>query len=61
MTQFRDAIRSPITRDRYEKRLDLFFKFIGIEGSSLEERAKAFTPLRLGATLTGPLAQLWHI
>jgi hypothetical protein len=28
ITMFRDSIRSPMTKDRYEKRLDLFFRFI---------------------------------
>lgn len=42
LTEFFDAIRNPLTKDRYEKRLDLFFRHIKIEGSSLKERAKNF-------------------
>ncbi len=43
LTEFFDAIRSPLTKDRYEKRLDLFFKHIEIEGEDLKQRAKNFT------------------
>ena len=42
LTEFFDAIRSPLTKDRYEKRLDLFFKHLSIGGSTLRERAKTF-------------------
>jgi hypothetical protein len=42
MTVFRDAIRSPLTKDRYEKRLDLFFRFINQDGTTLDKRAEAF-------------------
>jgi hypothetical protein len=42
LTEFFDAIRSPVTKDRYEKRLDLFLKHMGIEGSTFEERARKF-------------------
>lgn len=43
MTEFFDAIMSPVTKDRYEKRLDLFFRGIGIEGSDTKQRAKQFS------------------
>ena len=42
LTEFFDAINSPVTRDRYEKRLDLFLKHIRMEGSTFEERARKF-------------------
>ncbi len=42
MTVFRDSIRSPMTKNRYEKRLDLFFKFIQLDGVTVDGRAKAF-------------------
>lgn len=42
LQEFFDAIKSPLTKSRYEKRLDQFFKHVGIEGSSLRERARAF-------------------
>ncbi|MCP8317805.1 MAG: hypothetical protein H3Z51_13240 [archaeon] len=42
LTEFFDAIKNPLTKDRYTKRLDLFLKHIGIEGSTLKERAKKF-------------------
>ena len=43
MTEFFDAIRSPITKDRYTKRLDLFFRGVGIEGGDIGQRARQFT------------------
>lgn len=43
MTEFFDAIRSPITKVKYEKRLDLFFRDVGIKGSDLQTRARNFT------------------
>jgi hypothetical protein len=36
------AMNSPLTRDRYTTRLDRFFSFIGIEGTSIEERCRSF-------------------
>ena len=42
MTEFFDAIKNPLTKDRYEKRLDLFFRHIGTKGSTISERAKDF-------------------
>jgi hypothetical protein len=36
------AMNSPVTRDRYTTRLDRFFSFIGIEGTSIEERCRSF-------------------
>ncbi len=45
LTEFFDAIRSPVTKDRYEKRLDLFFRGVGIEGSDLKSRAQTFAKL----------------
>ncbi|MCL4436460.1 MAG: hypothetical protein M1503_03515 [Thaumarchaeota archaeon] len=42
LVEFFDAIKSPLTKDRYEKRFDLFLKGISMEGSTLQERAKNF-------------------
>ena len=36
LTEFFDAVRSPVTKDRYKKRLDFFFRHVGVEGSDLE-------------------------
>jgi hypothetical protein len=36
------AMNSPVTRDRYTTRLNRFFSFIGIEGTSVEERCRIF-------------------
>ena len=33
-------MNSPVTRDRYTTRLNRFFSFIGIEGTSIEERCR---------------------
>ena len=42
LTEFFEAIRSPVTKDRYEKRLWLFFKTMGIEGKDLAAKARTF-------------------
>jgi hypothetical protein len=42
LTEFFEAIRSPLTRNRYEKRLDLFFRHIKVDGGDLRQRARAF-------------------
>jgi hypothetical protein len=36
------AMKSPMTRNRYQTRLAKFFDFIGIAGTRLEDRARAF-------------------
>jgi hypothetical protein len=41
LTEFFDAIRSPLTKDRYERRLGFFFKFLKLEGD-LKAQARAF-------------------
>ena len=41
LTEFFDAIRNPLTRDRYEKRLALFFNWLKLEGN-LKGQAKIF-------------------
>jgi integrase len=42
LTEFYDSIKNVLTKDRYEKRLALFFRHLKLEGS-LKEQAKAFT------------------
>ncbi len=42
LTEFFEAIRSPLTKDRYERRFDLFLNHIGAEGKDLGERAARF-------------------
>lgn len=39
---FKYAMNSPVTRDRYTTRLDRFFSFIEIEGTTIEERCRVF-------------------
>jgi hypothetical protein len=36
------ALKSPVTRQKYQKRLEKFFDFLGIEGSTVEEKGKRF-------------------
>jgi hypothetical protein len=36
------AINSPVTRERYSTRLRSFFVYIGIEGTTIEERCRGF-------------------
>lgn len=42
MTLFRDALPNAITRKTYERRLGNFFKFLEIDGESLEEKGEVF-------------------
>ena len=35
-------MKAPMTRNRYQTRLAKFFDFIGIAGTRLEDRARAF-------------------
>jgi hypothetical protein len=39
---FLNAMRSPMTRDRYSTRVSKFFDFIKIPGGTLEKKAKTF-------------------
>jgi hypothetical protein len=39
---FFHAMKSPLTKKKYSKRLEMFFNFIKIPGESLEERCLAF-------------------
>jgi hypothetical protein len=34
------AMKAPMTRDRYQTRVAKFFEFIGIYGTTIEEKAK---------------------
>jgi hypothetical protein len=36
------AMKSPITRDKYQKRLNKFFDFIGIRGLSVKDKSVIF-------------------
>ena len=42
LKEFQDAIRSPLTKSKYEKRLDLFLLHVGMPGATFSERAKVF-------------------
>ena len=40
------ALKSPVTREKYQKRLERFFDFIGLEGTNVEEKSKVFMDLK---------------
>ena len=39
------AMKSPVTREKYQKRLDKFFDFLGLEGGSIEEKSRVFVEM----------------
>jgi hypothetical protein len=39
---FLNAMRAPMTRDRYQTRVAKFFDFTGIPGKTLEQKARNF-------------------
>ena len=39
------AMKSPVTRDKYQKRLGKFFDFLGIEGGSIEDKSRVFVEI----------------
>ena len=41
-TLFLNAMRAPMTRDRYRTRVAKFFDFIGISGKTVEQKARTF-------------------
>ena len=42
LTVFRDSLSNPMTRDRYERRLEAFFKFLDLAGDTLQSRCQTF-------------------
>ncbi|HXT82937.1 MAG TPA: hypothetical protein VN704_01080, partial [Verrucomicrobiae bacterium] len=36
------ALKSPMTREKYQKRLEKFFDFLGLEGTTIEVKSKSF-------------------
>ena len=36
------ALKSPLTREKYQKRMEKFFDFIGMEGKTVEEKSLSF-------------------
>jgi len=36
------ALKSPVTRAKYQKRLEKFFDFLGLDGLNVEEKSKDF-------------------
>jgi hypothetical protein len=36
------AMKSPVTRQKYQKRLEKFFDFLGMEGATVEDKSKSF-------------------
>ncbi|MGD1834143.1 MAG: hypothetical protein ACPKQO_00295 [Nitrososphaeraceae archaeon] len=41
-TMFLHAMKSPVTKKKYGRRLEMFFDFLNIPGEKIEERCKAF-------------------
>ena len=39
------AMKSPVTRDKYQKRLGKFFDFLRLEGSTIEDKSRAFVEM----------------
>jgi transcription initiation factor TFIIIB Brf1 subunit/transcription initiation factor TFIIB len=39
------AMKSPVTREKYTKRLEKFFDSLGLDGSTIEEKSKKFVHL----------------
>ncbi|MFZ0184381.1 MAG: hypothetical protein WAL88_06050 [Nitrosotalea sp.] len=42
LTIFRDALSNPSTRDKYERRLEWFFKFLELDGDTLQSKSDTF-------------------
>lgn len=42
LEQFLFALKSPVTKAKYQRRLVVFFEFVGVEGSSMEEKMAHF-------------------
>jgi hypothetical protein len=38
-------MKSPVTRDKYQKRLNNFFDFLGLEGDKIEQKSRVFLDL----------------
>jgi hypothetical protein len=39
------AMKSPVTRDKYQKRLGKFFDFLRLEGNTIEDKSKVFVEM----------------
>ena len=39
------AMKSPVTRDKYQKRLGKFFDFLALEGTTIEEKSMVFVEM----------------
>ena len=46
------AMKSPVTRDKYQKRLGKFFDFIRLEAGSIEDKSKVFEKARKDSNRT---------
>ena len=42
MSLYLYTVKSPVTRQQYQNRLEKFFVFIGIEGATIETKSKVF-------------------
>ena len=39
------AMKSPVTRDKYQKRLGKFFDFLKLDGTTIEDKSKVFVEM----------------
>ena len=39
------SMKSPVTKDKYQKRLGKFFNFLGLEGANIEEKSRVFVEI----------------
>jgi hypothetical protein len=39
------SMKSPVTRDKYQKRLGKFFNSLGLEGDTIEEKSRVFVEM----------------
>jgi hypothetical protein len=46
-----NAMRASTTRDRYETSVAKFFNFIRMPGTTLEQKARAFTKIDMGTNI----------
>ncbi len=41
-SQYLYALKSPVSKEKYQKRLEKFFDFIGLGGQTVEEKSECF-------------------
>ncbi len=36
------CVKSPVTREKYKKRIEKFFDFLGLDGTTVEDKSNSF-------------------